>query len=387
MTGIAHRVKLRATLESSNPWANIGVLVGALLLVRLLFLAVLPEMSTSIDLRSWVYISNMLTHGRNPYLELHSLNWPPFWLMNLSLFGHVAQWTGMSVETMVRALLITCEAVVVAMTYLILAQLGIKNRMRILVYGMVLNPVCFYLVCVHGNFDVIMMMFVLLFLDSLMRVSGTRDTQHWLLACLWLGLAVFCKTVPLILVPLLFQHLERTRGIERLVGAFLVLMPTAVGVGTLLSLFPDPIRHDVLAYQSQSSLFGITAIIWLLNPGVLLQDHHLNPAIATAVGRAFVVVVLLLLAAEISHFRRARLDTPDGPRGTSNLAVIALVNLLFVAVFGPGFATQYAYWFVPLGCIVYALGFARPSIVVTWVILVVAYTWIYGFFPTTDSSS
>jgi len=195
-------------------------LVGAVLIVpRLLYLIWLPERALSTDLRSWSQVAVILLQDGNPYRDTRLLNWPPFWMQWLFCLGHASLWLGIRFSVLVRVSLIAAECGLMACLCL-LARRHFPDAARPgwLVLGIALNPVCILLSVQHGNFDVIVAVWVVLFLHFLLRdlqlrrsTGADENADHWLLACLFLGLGILTKVVPVVLVPLLFVGCRQRR--------------------------------------------------------------------------------------------------------------------------------------------------------------------------------
>ena len=100
--------------------------------------------------------------------------------------------------------LVLIEAVLVVTIYLTLASYGAGRAAvrRALLVGIALNPVAIILVCQHGNSDVQVGLLVTLAVAALGAHHRSRDIAAWLGGCLFLGLGVLAKTVPLVLAPL-----------------------------------------------------------------------------------------------------------------------------------------------------------------------------------------
>src|SRR6185503_9848672 len=110
---------------------------------------------------------------------------------------------------------------------------------RALLVGIALNPVAIILVCQHGNSDVQVGLLVTLAVAALGAHRRSRELAAWLGGCLFLGLGVLAKTVPLVLAPLLVPGARRASGTERALGAALLLGPAALGTAVILVLAPS----------------------------------------------------------------------------------------------------------------------------------------------------
>jgi hypothetical protein len=214
-----------------------------------------------------------------------------------------------------------------------LARLRLTRKPGLVVlWGMALNPVCILQVCQHGNFDVLVGLWVALTLLMLLRFGDTQSETDWLCACLFLGLGVLTKTTPFILLPVL---LAGTSGLSlrcRILGAVLALLPAALGLSILFALDPGGIWHKVVLYRSESGVFGISGILSIWGASGALALY----------GKVFPWVLLTLWASLV--LRAPRWQEPAADR---RMALSALL-LIIIPALGPGYGPQYIYWFLPL---------------------------------------
>src|SRR6185503_8397760 len=108
----------------------------------------------------------------------------------------------------------------------------------ILVVGICVNPIAVLLICQHGNFDVLVGLWVVLFLTHLVLFQRGEEARDFLAACAFLGLAILTKTVPLVLIPLLVGAARRVAPRVRAQGAVLLLGPVVLGMSVLYILAP-----------------------------------------------------------------------------------------------------------------------------------------------------
>jgi hypothetical protein len=75
---------------------------------------------------------------------------------------------------------------------------GRARAWLLVLVGLVLNPVAILLTTVHGNFNLIVGLMVLFFIWAITRWQRHGHPEDWLLACLFLGVAILAKTTPLV---------------------------------------------------------------------------------------------------------------------------------------------------------------------------------------------
>jgi hypothetical protein len=311
-------------------------------------------------------VANKLARGENPYNTTSYLNWPPLWMQVIYAMNQVAHALHTEFITVLRGTLISIESVVIVLTALLLRSIlpdRPRLRLRLLVLGISLNPAAILLVCQHQNFDVIPAAFVLAALLCLARFTRDPSPTNWVGSALFIGLGTLSKTVPLALWPLLAY---RSRGLKPGVlamGAYLVLMPVALGLSILYVLGPDGVSTHVLKYRSAWGYFGISGLLSLAG---VQSDGKLHSAIFAA----------CLLSAGVALAMAARRRNLD----VRHLVLSAALILMAVPLFGPGYAPQYLYWYLPL-FIATAGAFGRGwmrLLVAGWAVVGVSYVLEYG---------
>jgi hypothetical protein len=344
------------------------IVLAVLFSTRLFFIAIAPDGFGSTDLRSWSYVAGLLDEGKNPYAITDKLNWPPFWMQIIYLLSRVTGATGIDFPLVVKSFLVAVEAVLAAVLYLAASRLSdIAKPLDIVMVAIVANPVALLLIVQHCNFDVIVGLWILLFFWSMARFAESGRAEHWLLATMFLGVAIWTKTVPLCLLPLALYGIKQLPVPTRIVGLFLVAAPVTIAMSVIWVLAPDAVVRHVLEYRSYPGYFGISGILVLLNA---------QQAISAA-GTLFTITYLAALVyAGAFFYRRESLSR-------STLLGAILLILLSVPVLGPGYAPQYAYWFLPLLALYYSD--ARPGtrriLAALYVVMGSTYITEYALFP------
>jgi hypothetical protein len=304
---------------------DLAAALAALLAVRLAFLALMPAGAVSVDMRHWEEVAALLRSGANPYRETAHLNWPPLWMTILFFLDAAGRFLGLPLFRMVQAFLIAAECGSLAVLHSILSRFfpG-PGTLRLLLAGVSLNPILVLLTCQHCNFDALVSLWILLFSLELMEYRRGEAAADWLLACMFLGLGMLTKTVPGMLLPLLLAGFLKSAASTRLLGAALALGPAALGLGVIYALSPADVAAKVLAYRSYWGWFGFTGLLGL--PYVLLA-----PWLLAGLGAL----------AGLLAWRAGGLD--PGRQALASALLLAAVPAL-----GPGYGTQYAFWFIPL---------------------------------------
>lgn len=330
------------------------------------FILLMPSVFSD-DVRHWEAVTHALDLGQNPYRVTSYLNWPPLWMQVSWAIGRLSRATQLSFPRILQFVLMLTESAAVVAQFRLLKLLAPAADLRaILLIGISLNPIAILLICQHGSFDVLVGLWVVLFLTRLVIFYRDGDAMDWLAACLFLGLAVLTKTVPLVLAPLLVQSAHRLGRKALWLGALLVLGPAVLAVSVIFVLAPRDVTHNVIAYRSIGGYFGISglaAVLGVSKAGELWASAFPWGLLGTLmwIGRRL--------------WQRADLPGKD-------LVLLAATLLLAVPTLGPGYAPQYIYWSLPLlvASVVCYVGAWRKLIVGVYAIAALTYVVEYALF-------
>jgi hypothetical protein len=300
-------------------------------LVRAVVIATWPRSAHSDDLDSWIRVAHELNAGANPYVTTSIVKWPPFAIVVVWLIDHVARAVGLSFFLTMRLTLIGAESAIVVVLYLMLTRFAPARNVRLLLLaGISLNPIAILFVCQHENIDVFVGLFVALALWALVVYDRTGDVVAWLASCLALGLGIFTKTIPLVLVPLLAPGFRAASKLGRILGVSLFLGPAVLGLSVVYVLSPKEVADNVFRYRSISGYFGVTGLLRLMHLNTLSSAYDVLFTAALLVG-----VCALFYAAWTRDV------------SVSAIALSAGLLLLAIPALGPGYGPQYAYWYIP----------------------------------------
>jgi hypothetical protein len=305
--------------------------LGAAWVVRALVIATWPAAAHSDDLDSWMTVANALRHGENPYATTSIVKWPPFALVLVWGIDHVARLLDVAFFTVMRATLMLAESAICVVLYALLTRFAPpRDVRRLLLVGISLNPIAILFVCQHENIDVFVGLFVALGLWALLAHEEAADPVPWLAACLAFGLGAFVKTIPLVLAPLLAPGARAASKLGRTLGLALFLGPMLLSLSVVFVLAPHGVVDNVLRYRSISGYFGVTGLLGIAHAGGVSRVYE----------RVFTVVLVAVVLLLCAVLWRRGLD--------ARRAVLAAALLLAaVPALGPGYAPQYAYWFMP----------------------------------------
>jgi hypothetical protein len=301
-------------------------------LARLNFIFEIPSSAHSFDINSWSTVAGVLSTGGNPYQTTDVLNWPPLWLLLIFLIAKMSTLLSLDFFQSLQLLLIAAESGVIILTARLIRKVAPASRVStLLVLGIALNPIAILQVCEHCNFDVIVALWLLLFMISLLRYNRTGNSSDWLCACLFLGLGILTKTIPLILVPLLAGGFSQASRQIKLLGITLLLGPAALGLGVIYVLSPTDIITKVFEYRSQGGYFGFSGLLRLAGIGEFTRFCD---------SAFYFLLVLVMALISIWFWRRQSIS--DG-----ETVLLAALLLAAIPALGPGYAPQYIYWFMP----------------------------------------
>ena len=339
-------------------------LVAASLLARGAFVW-FKGSARSVDLEAWKNAGDLLARGRNPYAEPWFFVWPPLWVQILWVLQKVSARTGLSLIWIVPIFLVLVEAALILALVHLLRQLGYAGRRRLVLLGIAFNPVCIILVCQHGNFDVLVGLLVLLAIGCLVRSQRSQAPADWLLACLFVGLGIALKSVPVVLLPMLIAGSTALAPRIRALGAVLALGPAAYGLSILQVLNVARVKAEILGYRSYAGWFGVTGWLHRINRDRWIGGYQtfFTPLLAV-VCVAFAVAAL-----------RNRLSTARA------LYASAAFLLAFLVALGPGYGPQYFYWSWPVLLVAFAVGSSalRRLVLGFGVVAAVTYAVEYAF--------
>ena len=312
---------------------DVAIVLGVALITRLLFMLLMPGTLHSVDAISWERVAGLLDEEKNPYQATTLLNWPPFWMQCIFLLSKMAHTYSIPFFRMLQLFVVAVESGVIVLVIKLIRTVTPEAKVRsIVIAGIALNPAPLFLTCMHCNFDIIVGFWVLLFVLFLVRYQQSGEISDWLCACLFLGLGILTKTVPLILIPMLAGGFRRAGLSLQVIATALVLGPVTLGMSIIYSLTPVDVAEKVLAYRSIPGSFGITG---LLNMAGLQGMYGFYNAI-------FYAALLVALVFTTIYFWGMR------SIGSRETVLYAALLLACVPTLGPGFGTQYLYWYLPL---------------------------------------
>jgi len=206
---------------------------------------------------------------------------------------------------------------------------------------------------------------VLLAVWMLIEYSRRQVPDAWMMACFFIGMGILTKTVPVILTPLLLVGLRNLPWRTIVFGAMLLAAPFVIGMSVLFALEPHGVMAHVIGYRSIAGWYGITGLMWTLKaPGSMLAFYKvLSPLLFLG----------LMLLAAWQCFRSQFLNPMQ-------ILIIAMLLMLAIPTFGPGYSPPYILWFLPLAVLLYvhSVPEMRRLLIIGWMITILTYTVEYA---------
>jgi hypothetical protein len=214
---------------------------------------------------------------------------------------------------------------------------------------------------------VLVSLWALLFTGQIVRYQRSRNEVDWLAACLWLGLGIVTKTVPLVLCPMLAGGWRRVAWRTRLIGAALAFGPVTLGMSIIYVLAPAEVAAEVIGYRSGPGYFGISGLLVLAHCDSAVGLSRLFFYMLLGAGGALVAWVF---------WDRERLESR---------AIILCATMILASIpgIGPGYSPQYLSWIMPLLIATYVLydRFWRRVLQAFWLVCALTCTVEYGIIP------
>ena len=356
------------SLAKSVSLRDIVIILVVAWMARLTFMLIIPSEARSVDAFSWETTAKILEFGGNPYRATTLLNWPPLWMQLIFCLSKIALVLGVPFFRVLQVFLVLVESGVVILLVQLIQEVEPAARLRkIGIIGLALNPIAILLVCQHCNFDVVVAFWLILFMKCLLRYNRTDNLGDWLSACLFLGLGILTKTTPLVLIPMLAGGCRQATALFRFLGSVLLLGPVTLGMSILYVLAPADITSKVLLYHSQTGIFGISG---------LLQITGLDKYVVVSSLLFYVSLLMVMILSWNLFWQRHSI-------GSRETVLYAALLLAAIPSLGPGYATQYIYWFLPFLVVTYVFypGAWRTVLVGFAVISVCTYLVEYAVYP------
>jgi hypothetical protein len=314
------------------------------------------------DVMAWQLLGQLLLNGENFYAtQLH--NWPVLWIYFAGGAVLAHDVTGLPFSTLVKLPPIAADACIAAL----LCRVG--TRTGGLIYA--LHPVSVLITGYHGQFDSLMLAPTLLAWHIFESWHGRRRLVG---SALTLGLGIWFKPVPLLLLPVLLPRLGTWR--ERATYSLLAVAPAGVGTLPYFIMWPEDVAANFFGYSSWFGQWGYP-VVWMVVefvrngtiPWWLPDPDHISRPLQWMYAAGRYVLAVALATTWWLTFRR-RLNVLH--------SIIATLAAFYFAT--SGFGVQYLLWIVPFA-IAARDRWLWPFTVAATGFLVVAYSLGLAYMP------
>ncbi len=341
------------------------LLLSLTILGRLCFSLFQPDTAYSIDMLHWPLVVQDFAAGNNPYLTTTYLNYFPLWPGFLWLLAKVGLVSQTEVLTAVKIVLtaVECGLILTLGKISHLLSVPAKSSFRILLWGIALNPICIFLTCQHGQFDVIGAYAGCIALCFLVKAKLGDTPLCWRASGI-LGVGILAKIFPIFHAPFFAQALQGQSLARKAAHALALTLPPILGAGFLYYFVSEESLRYVIGYRSLQGFFGISGFLQVLRAREVMEFYVQN----------FKYLVLLLLCVNFFLAQRAR--------SAPQLVFANALAILLPVILGSGYGPQYAYWFLPFLVLSFMIADAplAKELKFLYAISVATYIFEYCFF-------
>jgi hypothetical protein len=276
------------------------------------------------DVQAFDAIGKTLLAGGNPYHTRYPWGLPSPWIFVSALAHLVSDDTPLPFHLAIKLFVIASDLAIVFALHAFADRFsgvhGERGFRTAMLYA--LNPVSIYATAIHGQFDSLPALCVMM-----AAVAGTRpsdDARGWRIG-FWIGAGAATKTWPLLVLPAFLAPRQTLR--RRFAIVFLALVIFLVFLaGPSLFVGLQPVR-DAIRHRGAAGWWGLSG---LAVAGWSVDDRTVRIAFDVSM-----IAASVLLA--------ARRTSPH---------VGALFLLLTAYLTAPGFGAQYLVWIIPLALLV-----------------------------------
>jgi hypothetical protein len=200
------------------------------------------------DVLAWDQLARLFLAGDNFYAtQLH--NWPVLWIYFTAAAEVLHDATALPFSFLVKLPPIAADAAIAVMLCRISPKIG-------LLYA--LNPVAILITGYHGQFDSMMLAPTVLAWCLWETSRGPRRLYGTALA---LGLGIWFKPVPLVLLPVFLPRLKN--HFERAIFVVLAFAPAALGTLPYFLRWPEDVAANFFGYSSWFGQWGYP-VVWMM---------------------------------------------------------------------------------------------------------------------------
>jgi hypothetical protein len=277
------------------------------------------------DVANYRLVAERLAAGGRLYTATAFIYpYPPVWAAVEMIALWLAQQTAAPFAFWVKLPIILAELGIVAL----IARMS-TSSVPAATYA--LSPVAITISALHGQFDSLPLLLVL------MALVLARRRYHLVWPALALMAAIALKSFPVLFLPLFLFRLPTVR--QRIVFSSVVLAPVAGLLLPFLLADASAVRRELFGYGGVIDHgYGVAlyALTFLPPEYFLTQDETVVYAMVSAAGRNLFLIVYGVILLLCYRMRALRSLTDD----------VLLVILAFYALY-PGISSQYLLWALP----------------------------------------
>lgn len=268
------------------------------------------------DVQAFDTIGRTLLAGGNPYHTKYPWGLPSVWILVSGLAHVVSDGTPLPFHFAIKLFLVAADLAIVFALHAFARRFGARGFRTAMLYA--LNPVSIYTTSIHGQFESLPALCVMMAAIISARPAGDA---HGRWTGFWLGMGAAIKTWPLLVLPAFLAPRQKLwRRSTILLLSFAIYSAFLVGPSLFVGL--QSVR-DAFTYRGPGGWWGLSAMVldgWM-SDGLLLRILF----------DASMVAASILLAVK---------------RPPPHVAALFLLLTFYVTT--PGFGTQYLLWIVPL---------------------------------------
>ena len=320
---------------------RLGLVLAAALVARLVPILAADRMVADV-LRYQKAARHVLDVSWNPYLAPRLYPYPPLWIWAEAGSEWLARATGASFAVLVKLPVLLADLGIVMLAWVASDKRSAPHA----AWLFALHPVSILVTSFHGQFDSIMLFFVLL---SLRFLQASRFDA----SALSLSAAIATKSFPVLLLPIFVLSAGRARALR---FVLLALLPVLLILAPYAIADPVALARELLGYGGVADFGWLGAwrgLRWLATGGLARSEASHWP-VSVAMAKAF------FLAAYVAGVWAIATRRWRWPAATATLALF----LCFLVFYG-AISAQYLLWPVPFGALLPTAAFAAYSVAAT----------------------
>jgi hypothetical protein len=295
----------------------------------------------------------ILREGKNVYAEQKHYNYTPFWFLTLGAIDNIPFLRSLPFYFTIRAFLTLIDVVSLFILVRIAAQRGL-NLIKTSAFFF-LNPISIIITGYHGQFDNIVILFLLIAIylhgKSFEGLSRTK------IVLIWLATSMSLIVKHIILFPITFfwfNITKRWKAILAMISSVIIFLTTFLPYAT------DNARHNILKnvflYRSVEGRYGIGEVLNIRCPDRCVFTTLKLGSYSVSLD-VFLIYFLLFLGGFLLCLFLIRFKDPA--RG-------ALFGILYFLTFTNGIGAQYLMLPIALGALFPTKWFLLFSMTITF---------------------